>query len=58
MSAAVQLVIVIIVGIVAFGYAIFKIVNMVRRRNEPASPCAGCDVPCKIREIKSQKVKK
>lgn len=58
MSATVQLVIVIAIGVVAFGYVIYKIVNMVRKRNEPVSPCCSCDIPCKAREIKSEKSKK
>lgn len=58
MSASIQLWIVIALVAIAFGYAIYKVVNMVRRRNEPTSACCGCDIPCKAREIKMQKIKK
>lgn len=58
MSAIVQLWIVVACVTIAFGLAIYKTVNMVRKRNEEPSPCCGCDIPCKAREIKLQKRKK
>ncbi len=58
MSAEVQTWIVAIVLLIALGYVIYKIVNMVRRRKEPVSSCCGCDVPCKVKDLKQQKAKK
>lgn len=58
MSASVQFWIVIAIVAIAFAYAIYKIVKMVQKRNEPPSACCGCEVDCKLREIKSQKAKK
>lgn len=58
MSAEVQTWIVVILLLGALAYVIYKIVNMVRRRKEPASSCCGCDIPCKARDLKAQKAKK
>lgn len=58
MSATVQFWIVIVCVAIAFGYAIYKAVNMVRNRNASSSPCCSCDIPCKARELKGQKRKK
>lgn len=58
MSASVQFWIVVAIVAIAFACAIYKIVKMVQKRNEPASACCSCDVDCKLREIKSQKAKK
>lgn len=55
MSAAVQFWIVIGVVAVAMAYTIYKIINMVRNRKEAASPCCGCDIPCKARELKQKR---
>lgn len=52
MSVTIQLIIVIIIGIAAFGYSIYKIINMVKKRNRSMSPCCNCDISCKAREIK------
>ena len=32
-------------------YVIYKIVKMVQAKDEPVSPCCGCDKPCKSRKI-------
>ena len=58
MSASIQSWIVTVIVAIAFAYAIYKIVKMVQNRNEPPSSCCGCDVDCKLREIKSKRVKK
>ena len=58
MSAEIQIWIVAILLFGALAYVIYKIVNLVRRRKEPVSPCCGCDVPCKVKDLKQQKTKK
>ena len=58
MSASIQSWIVTGIVAIAFAYAIYKIVKMVQNRNEPPSSCCDCDVDCKLREIKSKRVKK
>ena len=39
-----------IIGIVAFGYAGYKIIRFFTKKN--ASPCAGCTASCTIKDIK------
>lgn len=58
MSAEIQIWIVAIALLAALVYVIYKIINMVRGRKDPASSCCGCDIPCKARELKVQKAKK
>ncbi len=58
MNTTIQSLIVGIIFVIALSYIIYKIVNMVRARKEPVSPCCGCDKPCKSRKINNDERKK
>lgn len=44
-----QEILVIIIGIVVFGYAGYKVVRLFTKKN--ASPCAECTISCSIKDI-------
>ena len=58
MSTTIQTIIVGIILVITVVYIIYKIVNMVRARKEPGSPCCGCDKPCRSRKINDGECKK